>query len=287
MRFKQYIINEIKKHNELLTTFKIIYAKLYKDCKPFLKEIKDANKLIYRGVKADFFDYKKYKSHIKTGRYPMDTPGELHDLLNDLFRKKFKWAVRDGVSVTGNEGTSWNYGTGYIFLPVGNYKFVWSSRISDLFSELEDENMLDDDYNDYGMESNWEDEYGEDGKGHWEYDGDEIDEPDIMRDELKEEGENFDEDKLKWIPDLSYEDYEEDRREEYVDRREDYIKDRIKTYKSGDLKGAIKSQNEIMFDCNEYYLVNLNFEKILLHVIKNNIDPKHLDGLENLVEGLE
>ena len=60
-----------------------------------------------------------------------------HDILDELFEKKFGWKPRSGgVFCTGSEATASGYGDAYIFFPIGDFEFLWSPKIHDLYDHV-------------------------------------------------------------------------------------------------------------------------------------------------------
>lgn len=59
----------------------------------------------------------------------------VHDKLDGLFYKKFGWKVRsEGVFCTGRKSETLMYGITYIIFPKGQFKFVWSPDVLDLYT---------------------------------------------------------------------------------------------------------------------------------------------------------
>lgn len=73
----------------------------------------------------------------RTNRMPMSTPRFLQDLLDDMFLKKFGWKPRSsGVFTNGNPSFLGIYGDMQLFFPVGNYDFIWSPDVGDLYHKV-------------------------------------------------------------------------------------------------------------------------------------------------------
>ena len=258
--------------------FKSFYLDIEKDCKPYITEFKKSKSLrfLYRGTERRVSDYRILKSYIKTGRKPKDTPEELHELLNDLFSDKFRWNVRDGVSTTSGF-SSGNYGTKYLFFPIGRYEYAWSPDIDDLWNEIEQESNFEELEPDLGVvEDEYDEEYGEYQSGHWEYDGKEVDDPNDVQMDLEDEGEPFDEMLIQWVPDIELDDYIKKREESYENERNDYLYRLVKTYTDRGLFKAIKSKHEVLFNCKKYYLVNKDYEDLFAEVLIGNTKVEDL-----------
>jgi len=123
MKIKKYIINENKKHQEMILFIK-------ENCSKFLKEA--GFNFAYRGSQKRIENYDIFPGHL-IDRRPMNTAQGIHDLLNRKFTEKFGWAARNGVFCLGESMAVAFYGKPFLFFPVGDYKYVWSPTISDLF----------------------------------------------------------------------------------------------------------------------------------------------------------
>lgn len=133
MKLKNYIVEE----EEGLSYY---IPKIQAECKPFLKDIKNAAGTIFRiDRKKSFMNTPIWKKSVRKDREPLDTPIELHDLLDEWFLRKFGWKARSEAlfcwplkfkdsSVQGK----------WMVFPVGSYKYVWSDEVSDLWGDLGD-----------------------------------------------------------------------------------------------------------------------------------------------------
>jgi len=104
------------------------------DCAPFIKEMKISWKtfprLFYRGMEST----DKYIHTVRKDRRPLSTPREIHDLVDFHMKKKFGWKPRsEGVFATSDSQTASTYGKSCYFFPIGNYKYIWSPSVRDLF----------------------------------------------------------------------------------------------------------------------------------------------------------
>jgi hypothetical protein len=110
--------------------------RISKECKPYIKEITKGGKFnpFYSGRKYRGY---MFKGRVRTDRKPRDMFPELHEDLDDVFQKKFGWPVRSsGMFVTGNIASSYEYGHEYMIFPIGNFKYIWSPKINDLYMHL-------------------------------------------------------------------------------------------------------------------------------------------------------
>ena len=128
MRLTNYLTEE--------QDFQYIWGLLQKDCKPYIKQIK--NDLLYRG------SYKSNPGIVKVtprkDRRPMSIHPKVQEILDNFFNKKFGWKPRStGVFCTGDFSQAGQYGTAaYSFWPIGPFKFLWHPEVSDLFESLWD-----------------------------------------------------------------------------------------------------------------------------------------------------
>ena len=104
------------------------------DCKQFL----DATRgfVFFRGDTASFRFYGTKKP--RSDRRPLDSPKLLHDTLDKVLFKQFGWKPRsEGVFATKSHGIASDFalkGTTYLFFPIGDFKFVYNTKWSDLFA---------------------------------------------------------------------------------------------------------------------------------------------------------
>ena len=86
--------------------------------------------------------FQKFKPRID--RKPKDTPQQIHDQLNYLYKKKFGWNVRsEGVFLSTSSTQSLMFAKqSFIFFPIGKYKYVYNNDIDDVTQHIEDVNIL-------------------------------------------------------------------------------------------------------------------------------------------------
>jgi len=135
MRLQQFI-NEITGFEHIIEQAADM---IKKNCKPFLK-VWNKRYFLYRGGDFSTFFGKK---DVRTNRKPLGTYKELHDILNDLFYKKFGWKPRsEAMFCTGSDEIATDYGTPYIVFPIGDFKYLWSPKIFDLFTEMANNSLI-------------------------------------------------------------------------------------------------------------------------------------------------
>lgn len=139
MRFNSFIISE----SSSFGTQEI--NAIHRDCKKYFAGIKFGQKL-FRGLE-DELTYGFGIKTVRTDRRPMDTPGEVHDILDHLFLKKFGIrARRDTVFCTTTLWQAEEYGIPYYFFPIGDFRMIFSKDVMDLTAELRDKDILTMDY---------------------------------------------------------------------------------------------------------------------------------------------
>lgn len=279
MRLKGFI-------TERHTDVTIIADTLRRDCISFVDDLKNAG-LIYRGrdvhdktatsVRGKYGLY-RMKSRLED-RKPLSTNPKMHDEVNKVFERDFGWKVRNGVFTRGR-GDVGGYGEQHMFFPIGDYKFVWSPIVKDLWSHLNGYSFLfeDPESNDvleiYGRETAPYSE-GNEKKGNW------VDKDDnvyLIHPTFIEISHNFDELRKKkhyifysreerWMTKLYWKYHvslKEWLKEEYRIFHK-VVEDKIEGYKDTDFHSAIRSHSEISFKCNEYYLVDKVYEDFLIN----------------------
>jgi len=188
MKFKHYLDEQIK-------DFSYIFNLIDKDCKPFLKELKGTNKLLWRGSQSVPEEIERKR--VRKDRKPRLLPWEIHKFLSDESKKFFGWDIRrEGLFAVNNVFYARRWGEPVIIFPIGQFKYVWIKNVDVLYSL-------------YGKF-----EYG-----------------------------NIEEKNKKRILDILKKDY-----------------------KAHNLRNYIKSttNGECIINCNEYYMVNKNYEHDLI-----------------------
>jgi len=142
-RLVEYISkSEIEEINNIQEYIQI----LEKNCSKIISIYKNTKGLLYRGIyskqdKSDFIE----KEMRTTVRKPRNTDKKTHIRLNKVFKEKFGWKVRDGLSTSPNRFQTNMYGQAFVFFPTNNYKFCYSSEIFDLFRNLRKQPVGSDD----------------------------------------------------------------------------------------------------------------------------------------------
>ena len=109
------------------------------NCKPFLKAINYDLSLwhLFRGLGVESNEY-VHKNVRLDDRMPTDTPFLIHDDLNGYFKGKFGEPFRNALFVSGAPHVSMSFGSLYTIFPEGDFTFVWSPKVFDLWVENKD-----------------------------------------------------------------------------------------------------------------------------------------------------
>jgi hypothetical protein len=125
-------------NEEIVEVFNAL-KQIKKECQPFLKAVdyQPFNKYaILRGLKNTNGEL-HVKKQVRLGdRKPKDTPHDLHEIINDYFTDKFGEPFRNAMFVVGSDRIAGEYGQQYSIFPAGNFTFLWSDQITDLYEEL-------------------------------------------------------------------------------------------------------------------------------------------------------
>jgi hypothetical protein len=279
MKFNEYL-TEVSRFQ--LEQYGVIKA-IEHTCKPFLKEFRNTglDRLIWRGTSKRI---KKAIAEItpRKNRLPKDMPEELHDMLDDEFYRKFKWRPRsEGVFTTSNKITAEGYGSRIvIFVPVGEYEYVYNVNISDLYTDIGEEWSG----GDIGyLESEWSEEwsyrYGNKGSefGSWYYEGADLETQDLddaLEIVAMDIGEKpSDTSDFEWVPEMEEDEFIKQRKEEFFDEQENRISSVIRGYTDLNLKKGVNAGVEIMFNCKTYYIIERLHEKSVLNFLKTGQYP--------------
>ena len=263
---------------------------LFKNCKPYLKDLKGTTDVLYRGARGGEITL----ITPRIDRQPKDMSIELQELLDDEFYAKFKWRPRsEGVFCSGKYDQAATYGSSvYTVWPIGKYDFIYSVDIHDLYTKTENLNVTvqgGDDYWYDEFEEEYDQDYGEDGDyGSWYWNGTDTNENvkshaiDVVANweresqefETEEEEENFDpfdyldEDDLEWVPEEDKDDWINNKIAEKQYEIDDEVKDVVSDFSDDNIQNAIDSHNEVMLSCESYYLISDNLTNEIMKQIK-------------------
>lgn len=246
-----------------------ILEKIEKQCGQIIKIYKKSGCFLYRGLRLTD-RVKKIGNNIyiivpRKDRWPKDTNEHLHEMMDNYFLRRFGWRARSrGVFCSGSMNVAKEYGntTGIIF-PADGFKYLWSRRIKDLYSDQLE--SIDD-----RISGLWYEEYGNIfTNGYWENDLNGEKKFWKNRDDIRNEIGNIDRIETyeysdphmiviflknntkipyNWIPKIEYDDYKYD----VLEGKCDLI---TSMYTDKNIVTAIETGNEIMINCEYYYFI--------------------------------
>ena len=249
MRLKQYIINEEKTYSfeEKTYSFEEIITLIMDKCQPVIKE------LLPFGYNDNFLmSGRKHKNEVFIGkvrknRKPTDTPLEIHNLFDSMFKKRYGWKPRsNAIFCTGSIDQANDYGQPYLIFPMGKIKYIYNPNIKDLFSDVLDNGIYSIEPDDpdviedinVSMVADMVREIGEE-LYYNKYEGDPDTDPDIE----------------DWMDD-HYDEIKDDvlnkMAEENKEHNLEIYDEVISGYKTNNLKRALGLGIEIMVGCKEY-----------------------------------
>ena len=109
--------------------------RIQKECEPYLEAI-DYNVLeyrLYRGMKGTNEPYMTGRVRLE-GRKPQATGTHVHDAVNEWFTKKFGEPFRNALFTSSDPSFAADYGNLFIVFPTGNFSFVWSEEVEDMYN---------------------------------------------------------------------------------------------------------------------------------------------------------
>ena len=254
---------------------------LYKDTMNIIKEecsdiidlYKKTNSFIYRGLKRT--DNKKaivrnvYKITPRTDRSPKDTSWDDQEIIDGYFYKKFGWKPRsEGVFTSQTYSVAGSYGDVGIFLPVNGYKYLWSKKYGDLYSDFFEDLVRE--YDPLDFEGKWVDEHGEEYDGYYDvegylnhtFKGNDTIQVTVKGDDYPKKVKKV---ILKYNPSVTMDNFEKELEKKY--------KHAVNEYQDNDLNAFMKNRpSEAMFKCKYYYWIKWKgFNPADIGINKNEI----------------
>lgn len=124
----------------LPSDFDSIVELIIRDCKPFISEYTTG--LLYRGMRNKDQEIMKVKT--REDRKPKNMDAIVHDKMDAWFNEKFKFKARSAAAfVVGNFAEARSYGQVYAVFPIGDFKFAWSPKVSDLFIQVSEDGDIE------------------------------------------------------------------------------------------------------------------------------------------------
>ena len=122
-----------------------------KDCQPYLKAVGgDISKYtLYRGLRGT-------NTQTMTGRVRLDDrksagmDSRVHDKVNDYFVEKFGEPFRNALFTSADPDFAKDYGNLFIIFPIGEFTFIWSESVRDMYDiEHYINDAIDEDMDDF------------------------------------------------------------------------------------------------------------------------------------------
>jgi hypothetical protein len=268
------------------------------DCKPFIDALRKCSDhtFFYRGIDRATEFYKNpvaplpyseiqfhcYKINHNWNRHPVDTPTDIHNDFNKVFKENFGWYVRSGIFSTRNAGVAGSYGERFIVVPIGKLEYCWSPKYEDFYGYLEDEIFYKyGAYEDYLKHASilWRSEYGTEHKGQWIYKPKNIETNLQYMDDaiefikLKFPGEP-EPNSFQWKPAVSFDDYKMSE-DKWRKKKDQGVKEIVNTYKSTDLCDT--KDCEVSFKADSYYIFGIDDDE------DEAAEPDYSKILRNLI----
>ena len=110
--------------------------KIQAECKPFLKDIKNAAGTLFRDDRKNY-KLPAWKKITRLNRRPLDTSVSIHNTIDDWFLKKFGWRARSNVLFCWPlPFKSTLLSNRWLVFPAGDYKYIWSKQVDDLWGSF-------------------------------------------------------------------------------------------------------------------------------------------------------
>jgi len=138
-------IRDIAKKYNLPTNLAKLAISVITDCQPYLHENNNPiSTPLYRGVNTSGLFKQKGKIIKKNvrldDRIPTDSGTDLHNELNKAFNDAFGEPFRNAMFCSGATTIVEYYGDVYVVFPIGNFKYLWSNDVTDVFQAYDDFN---------------------------------------------------------------------------------------------------------------------------------------------------
>jgi hypothetical protein len=135
----ELVYNKIKFDDPESEEVRQLTARLVKDittkCSPWLEA---SDRDVFRGLNLNQPQI-AFQKAVRQDRKPLNSPGNLHNFLNQVIAKIGGTANRNNsLFVTGKSSMAAMYGQSFVVFPVDYFSFTWSTEISDAFTELND-----------------------------------------------------------------------------------------------------------------------------------------------------
>lgn len=121
----------------------VVLGAIQSKCRPYLQAIRGNMSMhrLWRGthdhdhgvmIADGLWEYK-----VRTNRRPRDTAFNIHTFIDDAFLDMFGHRYRSNATfAVGDRVAVGEYGQGYLFIPIGNFEFLWSPVYYDLTKDF-------------------------------------------------------------------------------------------------------------------------------------------------------
>lgn len=121
---------------------------LNEQCRPWLDHTANGQMWVYRGVSYVSLDIEFFVRDIRKDRRPLGSP-EYRDMYNKMLSDLGAVAQRyNSVSVTSNHSVAEEFGDVFVFVPVGDFHYTWSTVLVDWGSFEVDDTFALEEYKD-------------------------------------------------------------------------------------------------------------------------------------------
>lgn len=140
MRFRRHLNEAAAK----VSNYEFLLDYIKNNCRKAIKEYRDGyNIFVRQEVREDSPEIGKIKA-IRSDRRPSDTPREIHRMTDDWFEEKYGWRARSTSLFCWIVSDITKYAKlaklnrrhKFIVFPVGNYRYLWSMKSHDLYTDL-------------------------------------------------------------------------------------------------------------------------------------------------------
>jgi hypothetical protein len=112
-----------------------IFAYIEKHCQEFLQSARKAKTLLYRGMHVK--TQKAFIGHPRADREPVDTSEETQAMVdNALSKAGFKALRGNSLFTSADLGVAEQYGKAFAIFPMDGFKFTWSTKYNDFYSDF-------------------------------------------------------------------------------------------------------------------------------------------------------
>jgi len=137
-------ISEESSHEDVIAFIKANCKFILAEIRKTPASLKDYN-FLYRGIKKSFNkddsfigDRNYFIGTVRKDRRPKDLSIDLHVLFDNAFEEVFGWKARSqGLFTSGHKSDTSSYGRPYVVFPIGQFNFIYSKEITDLYTDLD------------------------------------------------------------------------------------------------------------------------------------------------------